>query len=46
MTVLDPLTNSLHVPGHLSDAENVFIDVGTVYYVKKVCARSHVIVRC
>ncbi|KIK33573.1 hypothetical protein CY34DRAFT_18292 [Suillus luteus UH-Slu-Lm8-n1] len=34
-TVLVPLSNSLYVPGHLSDAEKVFIDVGTGCYVKK-----------
>ena len=32
-----PLTNSLYVPGKLSDVENVIVDVGTGYYVKKVC---------
>lgn len=42
-----PLTNSLYVPGKLCDAENVIVDVGTGYYVKKAsithswpCARS------
>jgi hypothetical protein len=44
-TVLIPLTNSLCVPGHLSDAEKVFIDVGTWCYVKKICVRSHAVVR-
>ncbi|KAG2148868.1 Prefoldin [Suillus clintonianus] len=39
-TILVPLTNSLYVPGHLSDAENVIVDVGTGYYVKKACTRS------
>jgi len=33
--ILVPLTNSLYVPGKLSDVENVIIDVGTGYYVKK-----------
>ena len=37
-TVLVPLTNSLYVPGKLSDAEHVIVDVGTGYYVKKVRA--------
>lgn len=37
-TILVPLTNSLYVPGKLSDTENVIVDVGTGYYVKKVCA--------
>lgn len=36
-TILVPLTNSLYVPGKLSDPENVIVDVGTGYYVKKVC---------
>ncbi|KIK31971.1 hypothetical protein CY34DRAFT_761614, partial [Suillus luteus UH-Slu-Lm8-n1] len=31
-TVLVPLTNSLYVPGHLSDPENVFI---AGYHMKK-----------
>lgn len=35
-TILVPLTNSLYVPGKLSDPENVIIDIGTGYYVKKV----------
>lgn len=34
-TILVPLTNSLYVPGKLSDADNVIVDVGTGYYVKK-----------
>ena len=35
-TILVPLTNSLYVPGKLSDLEHVIVDVGTGYYVKKV----------
>lgn len=35
-TILVPLTNSLYVPGKLADLENVIVDVGTGYYVKKV----------
>lgn len=35
-TILVPLTNSLYVPGKLCDLENVIVDVGTGYYVKKV----------
>ncbi|KAF9557542.1 Prefoldin alpha subunit [Agrocybe pediades] len=34
-TILVPLTNSLYVPGKLSDTEHVIVDVGTGYYVKK-----------
>jgi hypothetical protein len=34
--ILIPLTSSLYVPGKLTDVENVVIDVGTGYYVKKV----------
>ncbi|PSR84210.1 hypothetical protein PHLCEN_2v5498 [Hermanssonia centrifuga] len=34
-TILVPLTNSLYVPGKLCDVENVIVDVGTGYYVKK-----------
>lgn len=36
-TILVPLTNSLYVPGKLADLEHVIVDVGTGYYVKKVC---------
>ncbi|KAG2346044.1 hypothetical protein BDR05DRAFT_856087, partial [Suillus weaverae] len=32
MTILVPLVNSLYVPGHLSDAENMIVDVGTGYW--------------
>lgn len=38
--ILVPLTNSLYVPGKLTNAENVLVDVGTGYYVKKVLAIS------
>lgn len=30
-----PLTSSLYVPGKLTDAENVLIDIGTGYFVEK-----------
>ncbi|WVW81516.1 prefoldin, alpha subunit [Kwoniella bestiolae CBS 10118] len=33
--ILIPLTSSLYVPGKLTDTENVVVDVGTGYYVKK-----------
>ncbi|KAF8808936.1 Prefoldin, partial [Phlegmacium glaucopus] len=33
--ILVPLTNSLYVPGKLSDPEHVIVDVGTGYYVRK-----------
>ncbi|WWD22330.1 prefoldin, alpha subunit [Kwoniella shandongensis] len=33
--VLIPFTSSLYVPGKLTDVENVVVDVGTGYYVKK-----------
>jgi prefoldin alpha subunit len=36
-TILVPLTNSLYVPGKLSDPEHVIVDVGTGYYIRKVC---------
>ncbi|EKM51411.1 uncharacterized protein PHACADRAFT_263515 [Phanerochaete carnosa HHB-10118-sp] len=39
-TILVPLTNSLYVPGKLSDLENVIVDVGTGYYVKKSRAQA------
>ncbi|KAF9265040.1 Prefoldin alpha subunit [Marasmius fiardii PR-910] len=34
-SILVPLTNSLYVPGKLSDAEHVLVDIGTGYFVKK-----------
>ncbi|EGN97277.1 hypothetical protein SERLA73DRAFT_139436 [Serpula lacrymans var. lacrymans S7.3] len=39
-TILVPLTNSLYVPGRLNDTENVIVDVGTGYYVKKSRAQA------
>jgi hypothetical protein len=39
--ILVPLTNSLYVPGKLSDAEHVLVDVGTGYFVKKVRVNPH-----
>ncbi|GHJ83697.1 hypothetical protein NliqN6_0099 [Naganishia liquefaciens] len=33
--LLVPLTSSLYVPGKISDPEQVVIDIGTGYYVKK-----------
>jgi len=39
-TILVPLTNSLYVPGKLSDPEKVIVDVGTGYYVKKTRAQA------
>lgn len=35
-TILVPLTNSLYVPGKLSDPDHVIVDVGTGYFVRKV----------
>ncbi|KAG6902149.1 hypothetical protein C0995_003906 [Termitomyces sp. Mi166 len=34
-TILVPLTNSLYVPGKLSDLDHVIVDIGTGYYVEK-----------
>ncbi|KAF8321119.1 Prefoldin alpha-like protein [Clavulina sp. PMI_390] len=39
-TILVPLTNSLYVPGKLSDLDSVIVDVGTGYYVKKSRAEA------
>jgi len=39
-TILVPLTNSLYVPGKLNDLNNVIVDVGTGYYVKKTRAQA------
>lgn len=33
--LLVPLTSSLYVPGQLTDAENVLVDVGTGFFVEK-----------
>tara|TARA_R110002060_G_scaffold65606_4_gene74622 strand:+ start:423 stop:587 length:165 start_codon:yes stop_codon:yes gene_type:complete len=35
--ILVPLTTSLYVPGTLADPDNVIVDVGTGFYVEKVC---------
>ncbi|KAJ7161995.1 Prefoldin subunit-domain-containing protein [Mycena crocata] len=34
-TILVPLTNSLYIPGKLSDPDHVIVDVGTGYFVQK-----------
>ncbi|KAJ7901134.1 Prefoldin [Mycena olivaceomarginata] len=39
-TILVPLTNSLYVPGKLSDPEHVIVDVGTGYFVQKTRAQA------
>ncbi|KAJ7901130.1 Prefoldin alpha-like protein, partial [Mycena olivaceomarginata] len=39
-TILVPLTNSLYVPGKLSDPEHVIVDVGTGYFVQKTGAQA------
>ncbi len=31
----------MYVSGQLADTEHVIIDIGTGYYIEKVCARSH-----
>jgi len=36
--VLVPLSNSLYVPGKLSDPDHVIVDVGTGYFIKKTRA--------
>lgn len=35
--LLVPLTSSLYVKGRLADREKVLVDVGTGFYVEKVC---------
>ena len=45
-TILVPLTNSLYVPGKLSDSEYVIVDVGTGYYVRKVRHINHGLAVC
>ncbi|KAF8059905.1 Prefoldin subunit-domain-containing protein [Lyophyllum atratum] len=39
-TILVPLTNSLYVPGKLSDPEHVIVDIGTGYFVEKTRAQA------
>ncbi|KAG6836977.1 hypothetical protein H0H93_016930 [Arthromyces matolae] len=34
-TILVPLTNSLYVPGKLTDPDRVIVDIGTGYYIEK-----------
>ena len=34
--ILVPLSASMYVPGQIIDADNIIIDVGTGYYIKKV----------
>lgn len=38
--ILVPLTSSLYVKGRLTDREKVLVDVGTGFYVEKVCLGS------
>ncbi|KAJ7019886.1 Prefoldin subunit-domain-containing protein [Mycena alexandri] len=40
-TILVPLTNSLYVPGKLSDLDHVIVDVGTGYFVQKTRDQAH-----
>jgi len=35
--ILVPLTPSLYVPGTLASVESVLVDVGTGFFVEKVC---------
>ncbi|KAF8479848.1 Prefoldin [Gautieria morchelliformis] len=39
-TILVPLTNSLYVPGKLSNPDHVIVDVGTGYFVQKTRAQA------
>jgi len=41
--ILVPLTTSLYVPGTLADSENVIVDIGTGFYVEKVCLLAGVV---
>jgi prefoldin alpha subunit len=38
--ILVPLTSSLYVKGRLTDREKVLVDVGTGFYVEKVCGNG------
>ncbi|KAH8337473.1 hypothetical protein KR059_011301 [Drosophila kikkawai] len=35
--ILVPLTSSMYVPGRVKDLNNFVIDIGTGYYIEKVC---------
>lgn len=35
--ILVPLTNSLYVKGNISSPDRVLVDIGTGFYVEKVC---------
>ncbi|KAK2611289.1 hypothetical protein N8I77_004644 [Diaporthe amygdali] len=39
--ILVPLTNSLYVKGNISSPDRVLVDVGTGFYVEKVCLQTH-----
>ena len=36
------MTTSLYVMGEMTDTEKVIVDVGTGYYVEKVCRNLHI----
>ncbi|EWM20801.1 hypothetical protein NSK_005472 [Nannochloropsis salina CCMP1776] len=38
--ILVPLTQSLYVPGTISDADKVLVDVGTGYYIEKTLPKA------
>lgn len=40
-----PLTTSLYVPGKLASTQTVLVDVGTGFYVEKVCSFTLVLAR-
>lgn len=41
--VLLPLTGSMYVPGHIKDARNVIVEIGTGYYMEQVFSfRIHI----
>jgi prefoldin alpha subunit len=40
--ILVPLTSSLYVKGRLTDREKVLVDVGTGFYIEKVCDMLYV----
>jgi prefoldin alpha subunit len=40
--ILVPLTSSLYVKGRLADREKVLVDVGTGFYIEKVCGSNTV----
>lgn len=44
--ILVPLTPSLYVPGKLASTDTVLVDIGTGFYVEKVCPSCLMLEAC